>query len=425
VVAPVDLAREDVMELVHQRCAGIDIGKRFAVVAVRVAGAGPGGGTRVSTCKYLSTTSSILQLRQDLLEAGVSGVVMESTGQYWKPFYYALEGAGFELVLGNAHEIRNMPGRKSDVSDARWLAELGAHGLVRASFVPPPAARDLRDLTRDRTALLALRAKVLLRIQDVLEEAGIKLSTVVSDISGVSSRAILSAMIAGERDPDQLAALARGQLKAKHAALVEAVTGSLSPLHTFRLEQLLTEADHLQAVADRYTEQIDTALGPYRTFRDLICTIPGISTIAADIITAETGGDMSPFPTPKHLSSWAGLSPGSNESAGIAHGTGTRHGNKHLGRVLGVAAMSIARSNRTYLSARHHRIAARRGRMRAIVATEHKILEIIWHMATTNTPYRDLGADYFTNRDPARATTRAIAQLHHLGYTVTLTPAAG
>lgn len=414
------------MELVHRRCAGIDIGKRFALVAVRVAGAGRRG-VQVSTRKYSSTTPSILQLRQDLLEAGVTGVVMESTGQYWKPFYYALEGAGFELVLGNAHEIRNMPGRKSDVSDARWLAELGAHGLVRASFVPPPAVRDLRDLTRDRTALLALRAKVLLRIQDVLEEAGIKLASVASDITGVSSRAILSAMIAGERDPDQLADLARGRLKTPRPALVDALTpptGSLSPLHTFRLEQLLAEADHLQAAADRYTEQIDAALGPYRTFRDLICTIPGISTIAADVITAETGADMNPFPTAKRLSSWAGLSPGSNESAGIVHGTSTRHGNRHLARVLGTAAMSIARSNRTYLSVRHHRIAARRGRTRAIVATEHKLMEIIWHMATTNTPYRDLGADYFTNRDPGRATRRAIAQLHHLGYDVTLTPTA-
>ena len=414
------------MELVHQRCAGIDIGKRFALVAVRVPGTGRAG-AQVRTRKYLSTTRSILQLRQDLLEAGVTGVVMESTGQYWKPFYYALEGAGFELVLGNAHEIRNMPGRKSDVSDARWLAELGAHGLVRSSFVPPPAVRELRDLTRDRTALLALRAKVLLRIQEVLEEAGIKLATVASDINGVSSRAILSAMIAGERDPHTLAGLARGRLKAKHPALVEALTpptGQLSPVHTFRLEQLLAEADHLQAAADRYTEQIDAALGPYRTFRDLICTIPGISTIAADIITAETGGDMTQFPTPKRLSSWAGVSPGSNESAGIVHGTGTRHGNKHLGRALGIAALSIARSNNSYLSVRHHRIAARRGNMRAIVATEHKILETVWHLATTNTPYRDLGSDYLTKRDAHRSTRRAIAQLHHLGYTVTLAPTA-
>lgn len=411
------------MELVHQRCAGIDIGKKFAVVAVRVARSGRGR-TAVSSRKYSSMTGSILQLREDLIAAEVTCVVMESTGQFWKPFYYALEGAGFELVLGNAHDIRNMPGRKSDVSDARWLAELGAHGLVRPSYVPPPAVRDLRDLTRDRTALLGLRAKVLIRIQEVLEDAGIKLSSVVSSMTGASARAMLEAMIAGERDPLALASLARGRLKAKNESLLEALTGRLTPVHVFRLRQLLLEADHLQQLADRYTEQIDQSLGPYRSFRDLITTVPGISTLAADVITAETGGDMSQFPTAKHLSSWAGVSPGSNESAGIVHSTKTRHGNKHLCRVLGVAAMSIARTNSTYLSTRHHRIAHRRGNLRAIVATEHKLLEIIWHMATTNTEYHDLGADYFLRRDPTRARQRAINQLEQLGYQVNITPSA-
>lgn len=411
------------MELVHQRCAGIDIGKKFALVTVRVAGSGRRR-VELTARKYAATTPSILALREDLLAAGVTCVVMESTGQYWKPFYYALEGAGFELILGNAHDIRNVPGRKSDVSDSRWLAELGAHGLVQPSFVPPPAVRDLRDLTRDRTALLGLRAKVLTRVQEVLEEAGIKLGSVVSDINGVSSRAILAAMIAGERDPLTLAALARGRLKAKEQDLTDALTGRLSDVHAFRLEQLLAQADQMQAAIDRYTDHIDAALGQYRPFRDLICTIPGVSTVVADVITAETGGDMAQFPTPKHLCSWAGVVPGSNESAGITHTTHTRHGNKHLGRVLGISAMSIARGNNTYLSARHHRIAARRGALRALVATEHKILETIWHMATTNTPYRDLGGDYFLKRDPGRATHRALSQLRHLGYDVTITPTA-
>lgn len=409
------------MELVHQRCAGIDIGKKYALVTVRVAGAG-GRKLEVRTSRYSALTPSILALREDLLAAGVTAVVMESTGQYWKPFYYALEGAGFELILGNAHDIRNMPGRKSDVSDSRWLAELGAHGLVRPSFVPDPPVRALRDLTRDRTALLRLRAKVLTRIEEVLEDAGIKLGVVASDLNGVSSRAILHAMVAGERDPLALATLARGRLKSKHETLVEALTGRLEPIHAFRLEQLLAEADHLQHSADRYTEQIDAALGPYRTFRDLITTIPGVSTIAADVITAETGADMTQFPSPQQLCSWAGIAPGSNESAGITHRSRTGHGNKHLKGVLGVAAMSASRTSNTYLAARHHRIAARRGRLRALVATEHKILEVIWHMATTNSPYRDLGGDYFLQRDPNRATQRALTQLHHLGYEVTLTP---
>ncbi|MGN6693484.1 MAG: IS110 family transposase [Aquihabitans sp.] len=411
------------MELVHQRCAGIDIGKQFALVTVRIAGAGRRK-VEVSTRRYEARTPAILALREDLIAAGVTGVVMESTGQYWKPFYYALEGAGFELVLGNAHDIRNMPGRKSDVSDSRWLAELGAHGLVRPSFVPEPAVRVLRDLTRDRSATLRLRAKVLTRIHEVLEDAGIKLTSVASDLNGVSSRAILDAMIAGERDPLALATLARGRLKAKQATLVEALTGRVEQIHTFRLQELLGQADQLQASADRYTEAIDAALGPYRPFRDLITTVPGISTIAADVISAETGADMTQFPTPNQLCSWAGVAPGSNESAGVVHQARTGHGNKHLQSVLGIAAMSVARGRSTYLSARHHRIAARRGRMRALVATQHKILEIIWHMATTNTPYRDLGGDYFLKRDPARATRRALTQLHHLGYDVTLTPTA-
>jgi transposase len=419
----IDLEGGHPMEVVHERCAGIDIGKKFAVVTIRLAGSGRRK-VEVITRRYEAMTPSVLALREDLIAAGVTGVVMESTGQYWKPFYYALEGAGFDLVLGNAREIRNMPGRKSDVSDSRWLAELGAHGLVRPSFVPEPAVRQLRDLTRDRTALLRLRAKVLTRIQEVLEDAGIKLTSVASDINGVSSRAILNAMIAGERDPLTLAGLARGRLKAKHETLVEALAGRLEQVHTFRLEQLLAEADHLQVTADRYTEAIDEALGPYRPFRDLICTIPGVSTIVADVITAETGADMSQFPTPKQLCSWAGVTPGSNESAGVVRQGRTGHGNKHLKGVLGIAAMSLSRNRNTYLAARHHRIAARRGRMRALVATQHKILETIWHMASTNTPYHDLGGDYFLRRDPARATRRALAQLQHLGYDITLTPTA-
>lgn len=412
------------MELLHAKCAGIDIGKKFAVVTVRVAQPGRGK-TRYSTKRYLSSTPSVLALRDDLLAAGVTCVAMESTGEYWKPFFYGLEGAGFEQILANAREVRNMPGRKSDVSDSRWLADLAAHGLVRASFVPPPPIRVLRDLNRDRTALLRLRAKLLMRIQDVLEDAGIKLSVVASDINGVSSRAILEAMIAGERDPFALVELARGRLRSKRAALTDALTGRFTAHHAFRLQQLLTQVDQLQASADAYTEQIDEALGPYRTFRDQLCTIPGVSTVTADIITAETGADMSMFRTAKHLCSWAGVSPGSNESAGIQHPARTGHGNKHLRGALGVAAMSISRQNNNYLSARHHRLLHRRGRLPALVATEHKLLEIIWHMGTNGTPYRDLGADYFTPTDPAKTTRRAINKLRHLGYQVTCTPTTG
>lgn len=411
------------MELHHKVCAGIDVGKKFAMVTIRVAGAGRRK-TRYSTKKYLASTPAILALRDDLEAAGVSCVVMESTGQYWKPFYYSMEGARFEQILANARAVKAIPNEKSDVSDSRWLADLGAHGLVRPSFVPPPPVRQLRDLTRDRTAILRQRAKLLTRVQEVLEDAGIKLGNVASDINGVSSRKILEAMIAGERDPFTLTELARGRLRAKQAALADALTGRFTEHHAFRLSQLLEQTDRLQVTADAYTERIDQALGPYRTFRDLICTIPGVGVLTADVIIAETGADMSVFPSPKHLSSWAGVSPGSNESAGVAHPAGTGHGNKHLKGALGVVAMSISHSKGNYLSVRHHRLAIRRGSLRALVATEHKVLEIIWHMATTNTPYRDLGADYLTTRDPAKTTRRAINQLRSLGYEVTITPAA-
>ena len=413
------------MELQHARCAGIDIGKKFALVAVRVAGAGRRK-TRYTVTKYGSSTPEILRLRDDLEAAGVTRVVMESTGEFWKPFYYALEGASFEQVLANARAVKNLKDKKSDVSDSRWLADLGAFGLLNPSFVPPPAIRALRDLTRDRSAVMRQEAKLLNRVQDVLEDAGIKLSVVASDINGVSSRAILAAMIDGQRDPFSLAELARGRLRAKHDELTGALTGRFTEHHAFRLRQLLAQVDQCQASADAYTERIEQALGPYRTFRDLITTIPGVATLTADVITAETGTDMSVFPTPKHLASWAGVSPGMNESAGVAHQAGTGHGNKHLKAALGQVGMAISRSKNNYLSARHHRLAARRGPLRALDATEHKVLEIIWHMATTQTPYRDLGADYFTTKDPARATRRAINQLHALGYQVTLTlaPAA-
>lgn len=411
------------MELLHQRCAGIDIGKKFAIATIRYAGAGRRK-TRYTRKRYLSTTPAVLALRDDLVQAGVTCVVMESTGEYWKPFYYGLEGAGFEQVLANARAVKNMPGKKSDVSDSQWLADLGAHGLVKPSFVPPPAIRQLRDLTRDRTAVMRLRAKLLVRVQDVLEDAGIKLACVASDVNGVSSRTILEAMMAGERDPFTLADMARGRLRAKQEALQDALTGRFTDHHAFRLQQLLQQADQLQATAEAYTERIDQALGPYRTFRDQLCTIPGVSTLTADIITAETGADMSVFPSPKHLASWAGVSPGSNESAGIKHHVSTGHGNSHLKGALGVVAMSIARSKNNHLSTRHHRLLLRRGRLRALVATEHKVLEIIWHMGTTHTPYRDLGPDYLTRQNPAQTTRRAINQLRRLGYEVTLTPAA-
>ncbi|MDN5760381.1 MAG: IS110 family transposase [Tomitella sp.] len=412
------------MEVLHPRCAGIDIGKKVLAVGVRIEGAGRAR-SKTKVVKHAAMTADILALREDLIASQVTCVVMESTGDYWKPVYYLLEGGPFELIVGNAAQIRNLPGRKSDVSDASWLAQLGAHGLVRPSFVPPPPIRELRDLTRDRTALVRHRATLLNRVEKVLEEASIKLSSVASDLNGVSCRAMLDALIAGERDPQVLAGMARGRMRAKLPQLGQALTGRFSEHHAFRINVLLGQVDHLGDAVAEYDQRIEAAIEPYRWFRDLITTVPGIAVATADVITAETGADMSQFPTAKQLASWAGVTPGSNESAGVFKSAKTRKGNTHLKGALGIAAIGAARSKNTYLSKRHWRIAARRGKLKAIVATEHAILTAIWYMATTDTSYIDPGPDFFTNLHPDRAKRRALNQLKELGYDVTLSLAAG
>lgn len=411
------------MEVLHPRCAGIDIGKAVLAVGVRIEGVGRAR-SHTNVTKYATMSSDILALREDLIREEVSCVVMESTGDYWKPVYYLLEGAPFELIVGNAAQIRNLPGRKSDVSDASWLAQLGAHGLVRPSFVPPPPIRDLRDLTRDRTSLVRHRAQMLNRVEKVLEEAAIKLSSVASDLDGVSCRAMLAALVAGERDPQVLAGLARGRMRAKLPQLGQALAGRFSEHHAFRIRLLLEQIDHLSDAVAEYDERIEAAIEPYRWFRDLITTVPGIARATANVITAETGADMAQFPTAKHLASWAGVAPGSNESAGVIKSSKTRKGNTHLKGALGNAAMSASRTKNTYLAKRHWRIAARRGRLKALVATEHAILTAIWYMGTTRTSYIDPGPDFFTSLHPDRAKRRALNQLKELGYEVTLTPAA-
>ena len=408
------------MEVIHPRCAGIDVSKRDAKVCVRIAGAGRRGATStVTTCGAF--TNQVLALRDHLIEAQVTLVVMEATGDYWKPFYFLLED-GLNVMLVNARHVKNMPGRKSDVSDAAWLADLGAHGLVRGSFVPPAPIRQLRDLTRTRTAITRERGREVQRLEKLLEDAGIKLSSVASDINGVSGRAMLEAMIAGQRDPAVLADLAKRRLRSKIPALTEALTGRFSEHHAFLARVHLDLIDrHTQAI-DEVTDRIEQVIEPFRGFRELICTIPGINTLVADVITAETGADMSRFPTASHLASWAGTCPGSNESAGRVKSTKTRPGNPYLKGALGVAAMSAARSKNTYLGVKYRRIASRRGPMKAIVAIEHAILTAIWNMTATGALYDDPGPDFYTRRNPDKAKRRAIEQLRVMGYTVTLEP---
>jgi transposase len=411
------------MEVIHRRCAGMDVSKRDAKVCVRVAGRGRRK-TVETVQTWVSTTNAILALREHLIAEQVTLVVMEATGDYWKPFYYLLEDAGFEVMLVNARHVKNLPGRKSDVSDAAWLAQLGAHGLVRGSFVPPAPIRELRDLTRVRTMMTRERGREIQRLEKLLEDAGIKLSSVASDISGVSGRLMLQALIHGQRDPAVLADLAKRRLRAKIPELTEALTGRFSEHHAFLARMYLDVIDQRTRQIEELNARIEVEMEPFRSFCELIGTIPGIGQRCAEVIVAETGADMDVFPTPAHLASWAGTCPGSNESAGRVKSTATRPGNPYLKAALGAAALSVANTHGTYLSAKYRRIAARRGPKKALVAVEHAILTAVWTMAHTGALYDDPGADYQIRRDPERLKARALSQLQQLGYDVTLSPIA-
>src|SRR5215210_83009 len=409
------------MEVVHVRCAGMDVSKRDAKVCVRVAGRGRR--KTVETVRtWASTTNAILRLREHLVAEQVSLVVMEATGDYWKPFYYLLEDAGFEVLLVNARQVKNLPGCKSDVSDATWLAQLGAHGLVRGSFVPPAPIRELRDLTRARSIMTRERGREIQRLEKLLEDAGIKLSSVASDITGVSGRLMLQALIEGQRDPAMLAELAKRRLRVKIPELTEALTGRFSEHHAFLTRMYLEAIDQRTRQIEELNTRIEVVMELFKSFCALIRTIPGIGPRCAEVIVAETGADMSIFPTAAQLASWAGTCPGSNESAGRAKSTATRPGNSYLKAALGAAALSVAHSHGTYLAAKYRRIAARRGPKKALVAVEHAILTAVWTMAHTGALYDDPGADYLTRRDPERLKAHALSQLQRLGYDVTLNP---
>ena len=411
------------MEVIHSRCAGMDVSKRDAKVCIRIAGSGRR--KTVETVRtWAATTNQILALREHLIAEQVSLVVMEATSDYWKPFYYLLEDAGFEVMLVNARQVKNLPGRKSDVSDAAWLAQLGAHGLVRGSFVPPAPIRELRDLTRARTMITRERGRDIQRLEKLLEDAGIKLSSVATDVTGVSGRLMLQALIDGQRDPAVLADFAKRRLRAKIPELTEALTGRFTEHHAFLAGLYLESIDQRSRQIAELTARIEVVIEPFRAFCDLIRTIPGIGERSAEVIVAETGADMSVFPTAAHLASWAGTCPGSNESAGRVKSTATRPGNPYLKAALGAAALSIANTHGTYLAAKYRRIAARRGPKKALVAVEHAILTAIWTMAHTGAEYDDPGADYYIRHDPERVRRHATSQLQRLGFNVTLTPVA-
>jgi transposase len=407
------------MEVVHERCAGMDVSKRDAKVCVRVAGRGRR--KTVETVRtWASTTNAILRLREHLIAEQVTLVVMEATGDYWKPFYYLLEDAGFEVMLVNARQVKNLPGRKSDVSDAVWLAQLGAHGLVRGSFVPPAPIRELRDLTRARTLMTRERGREIQRLEKLLEDAGIKLSSVASDITGVSGRLMLQALIDGQQDPAVLAQLAKRRLRTKIPELTEALTGRFSQHHAFLARMYLDVIDQRTRQIEELNTRIEVVMEPFQSFSALIRTIPGIGQHCAEVIVAETGADMTVFPTAAHLASWAGLCPGNDESAGKRRSGKTRKGNPWLRSALVEAAQAAGRSKDTYLAAQFRRLAARRGKKRALIAVAHSILVAIYYLLTRSTVYEDLGGDYFDRRDQQTLERRLVGRLEALGNKVIL-----
>lgn len=422
------MMREGSVEVYAERVAGIDIGKAELKACVRVPGRRPGT-FRHEVRTFGTTTKSLLTLQDRLLEQQVTLVGMESTGQYWRGVYYLLETL-FTCWLINPQHIKKVPGHKSDVTDSMWIAQLVQFGLVRASFVPPPPIRRLRDLTRLRTSLVHDRTQQVQRIHDVLEDSMIKLSIVATDIMGVSGRkmiaALIAALIAGERDPERLAGLALGKLRAKTDALTDALTGRFDDHHALQCRILLRQIDALDADIAELDTQIDAELAPFHDLRDLLDTIPGVARRTAEILIAETGADMTRFASPADLSSWAGMCPGNNESAGKRGNTRTRKGNTALRAALGEAALAAARTKGSYLGERHRHLARRRGAKKATVATGRHILEIAYWICVRGGPYQDLGPDYRRTRvrNPKRRIDHLTHELLALGCKVEITPPA-
>ena len=407
-----------------QRVAALDIGKAEVVCCVRVPGPGRRRMQEVRT--FLTMTRSLLVLSDWLRSLGVTRVVMEATSDYWRPPFYLLEDS-FETWLVNAGDVKHLPGRpKTDRLDAVWLCKVAERQMLQPSFVPPPPIRILRDLTRYRVDLVTARTAEKQRVEKLLEDAQIKLSVVVSDIFGVSGREMMAALIAGERDPRVLAEMARGRMRSKTARLVEAFIGRFSDHHGFLLTTMLARIDALSADIEAVQQRTEQELVPFASAVARLDEIPGIGATAAAVIIAEIGVDMTRFPTPAHLSSWAKFAPGVKESAGRKKGNGaTGHGNRYLARVLGDAAVNAGRTD-TFLGERYRRIARRRGKKRAIVAVGRSILVIAWHLLNdNNTQFRDLGPGYYDSRvNLNRKMRNHVRELQALGYKVTFEAAA-
>lgn len=407
------------MDVMVERCAGLDVHKDTVVAAVRSPARSGGGGRDTEVRSFGTFTAELLELRDWLVEHQVTLVAMESTGVYWKPVYYLLEDA-VECWVVNARHMRNVPGRKTDVADAVWIAQLVEHGLIQPSFVPPPPIRELRSLTRYRKTQIEERTREVQRIDKVLQDAGLKLSSVASDLLTKSGRDMLDALVAGERDPERLATLARLQMRRKIPQLKQALTGRFTEAHALVLGEILRHIDYLEAAIQRISKRVDEVISPFATERDLLTTIPGVDRRLAEAIIAEIGVDMTVFETPGRLASWAGMCPGQYESAGKSKSGRARHGDTWLQRHLAIAAMAAARTKSTYLAAQYARLAKRRGKSRARKAVGHSILVSCFHILAGAVPYTELGPDYFEQRNsPERRARRHLHDLQALGWTIT------
>ncbi len=409
------------MDRVLERCAGLDVHKASVAACVRTPG--PDGGRAQAVATFGTTTGDLLALRDWLESHGVTHVAMESTGVYWKPIYFVLEDR-FTCVLINATHLHHVPGRKTDIQDCVWIAQCLEYGLVRGSFVPPPPIRDLRDLTRYRKVLIEERAREVNRLHKVLEDAGLKLASVATDVMGVSGRAMLDALVHGTTDATVLADLARGRLRAKLPALRAALEGRFRRHHAVLLGHLLAHLDYLEEVTADLSTEIEALTRPFEPILTRLDTIPGINRRTAECVVAELGPDMHAFPSAAHAASWTGLAPGQHQSAGKRQPARVRHGNRWLRGALIQAALGAIRTGDCAFAARYRRVLRHRGHKKAVVAVAHALLVTAYHIIDRGTTYQELGADYYTRRYTERVQRQALHTLERLGYRVTLERAA-
>jgi len=407
-----------IIQVIYKRFCGLDVHKEMVVACVMIREKDK---AQKEIRTFRTMTSDLLVLYDWLLAHGVTHVAMESTGFYWKPIFNLLEGS-FEVLLVNANHIKAVPGRKTDVKDCEWIADLLSHGLLKGSFIPPEPVRDLPDLTRYRKSLMDERIREINRLQKLLESANIKLSSVASDILGVSGKAMLEALVSGNTSPEILADLARGKLRKKLSLLRDALQGRFRAHHQFMLAQILSHLDFLDEAIEQISKEVENRIVPFLKEIELLKTIPGVDQKTAELIVAKIGVDMNRFPTHRHLASWAGLCPGNNESAGKRKSGKTRKGDRWLKRGLIESSWAISRTNNTYLSALYHRMARRRGKKKAVVAVAHAKLVTIYHMLKHKLPYHELGADYFDRLNITYIKNHFVNRLERLGYKVILEP---